>query len=396
MKILSSLNRTKYWFLYLLMLAFLLIKLIRGVYGVESSGGGVWNIIQIFFVFVGIVFFFTKYGSRIKAINIFLFFAAWIMLFSIINTVNHPITSLSSWFYYFMCPCAPLVLMIFYCLGQRNDIYDFSFLIKATYYVLILLFYLSMTTYRIVSDSEDYIAFADIYYPMCLLPLVLLQTKPQRSIIPILAILLGVIVSGKRGGLVVVALVSFIYYFIGERRRKRSQIIMIALFFGIVAVSSYLIDFIDANYGMHSIDRMMNSIEDGGSGRVTRWNITLSAIGMSNVWELLFGHGFGAIYGLVEGRAHNDFLEVFYNYGFIAVLLYIFFYVSLVSLNVRQYKKKYPRAKYLTCSIIVALVMAMVSFFIVEPTYVLCSMFVIGLILGDWKRYENNGYTITM
>ena len=185
--------------------------------------------------------------------------------------------------------------MIFYCLGQWNDIYDFSFLIKVTYYVLILLFYFSMTTYRVASDSEDYIAFADIYYPMCLLPLVLLQTKPQRSIIPILAILTGVIVSGKRGGLVVVALVSFIYFFVGEGRRKRSQIIMIALFFGIVAVSTYLIDFIDANYGLHSIDRMMNTVEDGGSGRVWRWNKTLSGIGMSNIWEILFGHGFGAI-----------------------------------------------------------------------------------------------------
>ena len=391
----AVIKRTKFWFLYLLMLAFLLIKLIRGVYGVESSGGGIWNIIQIFFVFEGIVFFFTKYGSKINNINVFLFFAVWIMLISLLNMVNHPITSLSSWFYYFMCPCAPLVLMIFYCLGQRNEIYDFSFLIKATFYVLILLYYFSMTTYRVVSDSDDYIAFADIYYPMCLLPLVLLQTKPQRSIVPILAILTGVIVSGKRGGLVVIALVSLVYYFVGERRRKRSQIVMIALFFGIVAVSTYLIDIIDANYGLHSIDRMMNSMEDGGSGRVDRWNTTLSAIGVSNIWEILFGHGFGAIYDLVGGRAHNDFLEVFYNYGFIAVLLYIFFYLSLTSLNVRQYRKKYPRAKYLTCSIIVAFVMAMISFFIVEPTYVLCSMFVIGLILGDWKKYEDNGYKTT-
>ncbi len=395
MKIFAVLKRTKYWFLYLLMLSFLLIKLIRGVYGVASSSGGVWNIIQIFFVFEGIVFFFTKYGSKTQAINVFLFFAVWIMFISMLNMVNHPITSLSSWFYYFMCPCAPLVLMTFYCLGQRNDIYDFSFLIKATYYALILLFYFSMTTYRVASDSEDYIAFADIYYPMCLLPLVLLQTKPQRSIIPILAILIGVIVSGKRGGLVVVALVSFIYYFVGERRRKRSQVIMIALFFGIVAVSTYLIDYIDANYGLHSIDRMMNSMDDGGSGRLWRWNKTLSAIGMSNIWEILFGHGFGAIYGLIGGRAHNDFVEVFYDYGFIAVMLYIIFYLRLISLNIRQFRKKYPRAKYLTCSIIVALVMAMVSFFIVEPTYVLSSMFVTGLILGDWKKYENNGYKIT-
>ena len=313
------------------------------------------------------------------------------MFVSILNLNKQPITSLSSWFYFFAAPCAPFVLLLFYCVAKNNDIHNHQLLIKATYYVLIVLFYRSMTSHRIV-DSDEYIAFADIYYPMCLLPLVLLQTKPKWSFVPLLAIVVGVFVSGKRGGLVVVALVALVYYLVGEKRRKTSTVFMLLLFAGLFVVSSYLMDYIDANYGLHTFDRMMNSMDDGGSGRLWRWEKTLSAISFSNSWEILFGHGFGAIYGLVGGRAHNDFIEVFYNYGFIAVLLYIAFYVRLVAVNIKQYRCHYPYAKYMTCSIIVALVLAMVSFFIVEPTYVLASMFVTGLLLGDWTKFSNNGY----
>jgi hypothetical protein len=139
---------------------------------------------------------------------------------------------------------------------------------------------------------------------------------------------------------------------------------------------------------------MMHSKEDGGSGRFSRWDILLSAIGKSDLWELIFGRGFGAVYGLIGGRAHNDFIEIFYNFGLITVVLYVVFYLRLFVVNFKQYRCHYPYAKYMTCSIIVSLVLAMVSFFIVEPTYVLASMFVTGLLLGDWNKFSNNSYQI--
>lgn len=389
MSFFSLIKKNKYWYLYLLMMAFLLLKMARGVFGVVSQGG-LWNGIQILFMLIGISFFFSKYNNKLSPIGILLFYSIWAMFVSLLNMFIHPILSLSSWFYYIAIPCAPLVLLIFYCITQREDIYDFSVLIKMTYYVLIIMFYYSMTNYRTNSFYGEYIAFSDIYFPLALLPIVLLQTYSKRSFIPLLAMVIGVIVSGKRGGLVTVALIAFVYYFVSENRKKRNSFLMILVFAGLIAVSSFLIDIIDSNYGLHTIDRMMNAMDDGGSGRIIRWHKTLSAIGMSNMWELLFGHGFWAIFNLVKGRAHNDFVEIFYDYGFITVVLYSMFFLSLITVNVLQYKKKYPKAKYLTCSIIVSLTLAMVSFFIVDPTYSLCSMFTTGLLLGDWSKYNMN------
>ena len=394
MRSLSGLKKTKYWFIYILLLAFLLIKMFRGVYGDYTSKGGVWNYIQILFILVGVVFLFSKYGSHNKVINIFLFFTFWIMLVSFLNIGNQPIDSLVTWFFYFMCLCAPMIMLTFYCLGLENDILDLSVLIKVTYYVLIVMFYFSMTSYRVTSDFDEFIAFSDIYYPMCLLPLVLLQTKPQRSFIPLLAIMLGIIVSGKRGGLIMVAIVAMIYYFFGQKRKVGTQIITLAMFAGIIVASFYLVNYMDSSYGINSLDRMMNAVDDGGSGRVWRWEKIMTEIGNSSVWCIISGHGFDAIYKLVGGRAHNDFIEVFYNYGFFAVLLYVGFYIRLISTNIRQFKMKYPNAKYLTCSIVVALGLALVSYYVVEPTYLLSSVFVIGLQLGDWTKFARNNYKI--
>ena len=388
MNLFSALKNNRYWYLYALMIAFLLLKMARGVFGVASSGGGIWNAIQILFVFIGIVYFFTRYNNKVAPIGVFLFFSIWVMFVAFINMINHPINSLSSWFYFFSTPCAPFVLLIFYCVAQKGDFRDYSFLIKTTYYVLIAMFYYSMTNYREM-DSDEFIAFSDIYYPLALLPIVLFLTKPQRSIIPIFAIIVGIIVSGKRGGLVMVALVAFIYYFIGNKRGRGRTIFMLLLFVAVAFFASYIIEYIDSLYGLHTIDRMESSIEDGGSGRLWRWGKIWDVLGMSSFWELLFGHGFGAVYDLVGGRAHNDFLEVFYNFGFMAFVFYILFYLSIIILNIRQYRNKYPNAKFLTCSIAVALVLAMVSFFIVEPTYVLSSMFTTGLLLGDWSKNRN-------
>ena len=135
MSFFSLIKKNKYWYLYLLMMAFLLLKMARGVFGVVSQGG-LWNGIQILFMLIGISFFFSKYNNKLSPIGILLFYSIWAMFVSLLNMFIHPILSLSSWFYYIAIPCAPLVLLIFYCITQREDIYDFS--LCAYYYVLLL------------------------------------------------------------------------------------------------------------------------------------------------------------------------------------------------------------------------------------------------------------------
>ena len=361
----------------------------RGVYGSASSSGGIWNVIQLIFIVSGVAFYFSYYRKRERVIGVLLLYSLWIMLVSLVNSAVHPFTSVASFFYSIMCPCTPLVLLIFYCAGQENGTHCLSFCIKATYYILIVMYYISMTNYRTI-ESDEYIAFSDIYYPLCLLPLVLMNTKPIRSLIPILAIIVGIIISGKRGGLIVVALVAIVYYLFRGKSKRRGSVFMLLFLATTIWASSYFIAYLDAHYGLQTINRMINAAEDGGSGRVERWHLIWSEIETSSLWQILFGHGFDSVSDLVGSRAHNDFLEVLYNYGLFSFGLYLCFHIGLIMTNIRQFRKRYPLAKFFTCSIIISLVMAMVSFYIVEPTYVLSSMFVTGLILGDWATYNKS------
>lgn len=390
MTLLSDFKKNRYGYLYLLMMAFILLRMIRGIYGGVSSQGGAWNVIQLLFIVVGFGFFFSKYSHHHSAVNILFLYSLMAMLASLMHLQTRPFAGPSGVFYYFAILCAPSVLLIFYCVALKKDINDFSLIIKIFFYIFVFLFYFSMSSYRVVDTNDEYISFSDIYFPITILPLVLYYTRPSLSFIPFLSVLVGIIVSGKRGGLVIVAVVAFAYFFFGKKRKIEQSVFLLILFAIIIYVSFFLINYLDSAFGMHTIDRMLNSAEDGGSGRINRWSQVSVALGSSSIFELFLGHGFNTMYDLVGGRAHNDFLEVFYNYGFIALFLYVLFFVSLVFTNIKQYRRRYPRAVYMTCSILVSLILALVSFFIVDPTYVLGSMFTTGLFLGDWMQYCRN------
>lgn len=386
MKLLLSIKNNKYWYLYFLFIAFVFLKLYRGVHGVESSGGGPWNVIQVLFILYGFSFFFSKYNKRNSVVNILFFFSTWVLLVSFPSMISSSRTYVE-WFYYFAILCAPSILVIFYSIGQRYNITSFSVWIKGSYYALIFLFYYYMTNYR-ANIGEGFFGYADIYYPLSLLPLVLLMTSPKRSYIPILFALVGVIVSGKRGGLVSLAIISFVYYIIGQKRNVLRTLLLLSVFVGLIVLSSSIIDSLDSLYGTRTIQRMEEINEDGGSGRFDRWGQALIILSRSSATELMFGHGFNSVYDLLDGRAHNDFIEVIINFGLISMLLYVLFYIYLITQNIRQYHFHYSYSKYITCSISNCLVLSMVSCFVVEPTYILVNMFVIGLILGDYDKYN--------
>ena len=389
MQLLKNISN-RYWYLYVLMCAFVILKLYRGVNGVESSGGGLWNVIQVFFIIAGFAFFFSKYVKRNSAINLLLLFSVWVLIVALPSMISS-MKSDVIWFYYFSILCAPSVLMVFYCVGQKYDIHDFSLIIKTTYYALIILFYYYMTDYR-SNIGEGFFAFADIYYPLTLLPLVLLLTPPRRSYIPFIFALVGVIVSGKRGGLVIVSVVAFWYFIFREKRNFGQSLLLISLLIVLIVISSSLIGSLDALYGTRTLQRMEEISEDGGSGRMDKWNTVLYVMSRTGAVGLMFGHGFNSSFYLLSGRVHNDFLEVLYNFGLVAVLLYLFFYINLIKQNIKQYRVHYQYSKYLTCSISISLILSTVSYFIVEPTYIMSSMFVTGLLLGDSSKVMNNHY----
>lgn len=377
---------------YITLCAFLLLKLIRGLSGVESQSGGLWNYIQLFFCFQGFYFLFVKGVVIPKSIRIFLkfLFLCWFVSIFHIGTF---IDSFPLLFKYAIFPYPGLICVVFFYYGCQNDIEKYSLILQITYYVLCALFVLTLRNYRLTELGEN-VAISDVYYPLALLPFVMAITKDKWKFVPLIVAFLAVLFSGKRTAFLIVVTVLLVVYmmrpgFKGKKVLGNVVFVCLLLFLG----SSILTAFI-SQFDLDILSRLENISEDGGSGRDERWAYLLSRIESSSILELLVGHGFESVsIALKGGRAHNDFIEVFYNYGIVSFVFYVAFYVKLIKESIVMYKFRYRYSAEFLATIICALFLALFSFFIIEPTYITSSMFAISLFLADWykhkSRYEN-------
>ena len=69
--------------------------------------------------------------------------------------------------------------------------------------------------------------------------------------------------------------------------------------------------------------RMGGIVEDEGSGRIDIYKITLAGISQGNALDLLVGHGCNSILDLNIPNAHNDLLQMMYEYGIVGVIFYV-------------------------------------------------------------------------
>lgn len=115
-------------------------------------------------------------------------------------------------------------------------------------------------------------------------------------------------------------------------------------------------------------------VEDISSGRSDIYDTTLLMISTSSWEQWLLGHGHLAVARDNPDRyisAHNEWLEVLYDYGILILLLYAFFWIKLIRRWIYLIKNRSPYLVPYTMSISIFLVMSMVSQLIVYVSYFL-------------------------
>lgn len=137
------------------------------------------------------------------------------------------------------------------------------------------------------------------------------------------------------------------------------------------------------------LDRLSNIQDDGGSGRDIVWAYTWRMITEEpNVFPLLFGHGFNAVYSdsMLGLSAHNDFLEIIYDYGLIGLLLYLALYVQLFSYY-KRIKKLLPNiAGAFAASIVLPLCISMIAHLVINPSLFMFLCLFWGLCIGECDK----------
>ena len=134
-------------------------------------------------------------------------------------------------------------------------------------------------------------------------------------------IILGIVVTGSRGGMLGVSVIFVTYILF--LKRKKITLLAILIIMGIIA-ASYFSPLV--------IERWEQAIETGGAGRVAIWNVGLNAL--KNYWVLgaglnNFSNAFSA-YGhftpfteSIYSDPHNIYLGTFVELGVVGFLLLI-------------------------------------------------------------------------
>ena len=172
-----------------------------------------------------------------------------------------------------------------------------------------------------------------IYYLLCCMPFVFcIKKNTFKTVIFIITILL-LAISFKRSALIVslIAIIFLLWF----NRKKNKRLIYYAIIIIIAALSISLI-----YVAMTSVDTKIADIFEiwearfsvENSSRIDILNEVFYRLKYSNLGELFFGHGYNAVmydtsFGL---SAHNDYVEILYDYGLISFGAFCWLIVNFI------------------------------------------------------------------
>lgn len=235
------------------------------------------------------------------------------------------------------------------------------------------------------------------YYFVMIFPLTFVfYEKKLLMITAYVATLFLVVFGAKRGAIVCFAVESFLFYhyFAKALPSKYKKITIFCLVFGFACLFAYLYEAIQEDYFL--MRRWEQTVEGNSSGRdriySTIWNYSID----SNLFNLLFGHGF-MISPEIPGNweknyAHQDWLELLVGMGLMGVVLYccLIYTVFIYYYNNKHLLSVPERFAYL-CIIAIWVIKPFFSMLYYDPaTFALTST--LGVLHGRIynKRFEIN------
>ena len=283
----------------------------------------------------------------------------------------------------FFTPC--LTIMGCYSYGYRYGRENSTFYLIALTILACAVSYVSIyVTYNVLGERGH---FGVAYYALYLLPLALACDKRWLRIISIIIISIIIISSVKRGGLLALAIGMFVYLYVSRMVSDKSLKASIILYLYLIVMAVFLY-FLIQYLGDDIIERFMDSDDDTGSGRLDIWESLYRRLKTQDITLWIFGNGHLAttVYSWENLSAHNDFLEIVYNYGIFNLFIYVCFLFSASTYTIRAIRNKDQLAPCLAMFLTIFLILSMISIIVLSHTLTL-SMITLGFLIG-WNEYD--------
>lgn len=230
-----------------------------------------------------------------------------------------------------------------------------------------------------------------VYFVILTAPFILLVRKNNWRYFILGMVTFVALLSMKRSMMLAIILFWAIIAFVYLIKTKR---IVEAVFASIVfmGLGFFAFSFVDDHSEGYLSSRFED--EDMTNGRERIYEVTLLMIQNSDIEHLILGHGHNAVRldSPLEISAHNEFLEVLYDYGIIVLILYLFFWLYVIRRWLFHMRCRTFFYIPYTLSICIFAVMAMVSQLVLYASYFLyLVMFwaaVEAVTENDYKEYR--------
>lgn len=248
--------------------------------------------------------------------------------------------------------------------------------------------YWGSLTFDFTQKNKDYVI-TSVYYILCCMPyIMLLQNKKIRGIL-LVSIALSTLFSLKRSALVVLlacGLAIFIREYNSTAKVKRN-IITAGFVTAIVGLFCLPLVLKGNNSALSALWK--TRFNSGASSRTNIYSDVVKRFIDSNVTYMLFGHGQNAVlhtssFGL---SAHNDFLEILFDYGIIGFVLFCAFLLLLIRSrrNFKQIEDSCVEKGFI-CALTIFIVASVPSHMLTYSTYFLLLSFYLGYSTGTLSR----------
>lgn len=275
----------------------------------------------------------------------------------------------------------------------RTDKLDVWFY-SAVLFILFCITIQYINLYNIANQLADEASHIGVsYFPLFILPILLLPSSFIVKIASIAITALIIISSIKRGGLIAMGASLIVYVFVKqivtEISTTKKFVIIGAVIVLMAGVFYYLGEVMEEN---NVIERISNIKDDGGSDRDILWKDTYHNIINRDLGFQLIGNGYRSAQkeSTMQLPAHNDALEIWYDFGIIGLVMYGIAFVSLCLYTLRLIKRKSRYAPHMSMILTYYFILSMISIVILNFWMALFT-FSIGIVggLADRELAEN-------
>ena len=266
------------------------------------------------------------------------------------------------------------MLILFYLLScnDNNTIYECKLfyiilLVPITILVLFSNTLRGSLSYGITRTGNNL-----FFYILATLPWLMTSRDRLFRLICVLFVLVMSVLTLKRSAMIISVINVIIFVFSNYYDRKGNEKKSVLLGTVTIVIGLGLLFMANDIGGGVAKERIDNIEEDEGSGRIERYEDVLRLIrDEGNVGAIIFGHGYRTVETELgeSASAHNDFLEVMYDYGVVGLFLFLLIHFALIKriLILRRIGSSYYEGYMM--SYVIFLMMGMVSHLVIYPTY---------------------------